>query len=1817
MKNIKTKIKRAWSLTTLVAMLLGLAPMVAPNAVLAGTLISASGVLSDVQISAVSNLTLTFTTATAVESTGKIEVSSMYSFGNGSWDTSNISTLVSLNTDINGGGAGTPTFDSSTVSYSYGTFTLPLSGSGLNAGDTVTVIIPSLTNPSWEGTQSISLRTTNQFGTTIDGGDYGWGISVPVVVGIPEITGRVTGPDGVTGIQNSYVSAQNGNYTASGSATTDSQGNFSIFMYSYSYYGGSSSTTGTYTVNVQAPYNSQYTDALPITSVSVTDGSTTNLGTIMLTSPNVTGILVKNDGITPLQYVSVSLHNSNWTVSKWESTDASGNFSIGGLSAGTYTIEFGTPWDAKGLVPPANQTITLNSSADSENLGTISYSTAMKTISGQVLKSNGQVVTNAKVNAYRENGYGWSDATVDSSGNYSMTVGGGTWNVSIYPDWSAGYNNVDWTYNEIATKANFSNDNTQAESKTVNFTVRASTVTVTGRVLTPTGSPLPGNGSVSAYSKNGSGGYSQIGADGTFSFKIPAGTYDLTVYTWDNNYGSPAATNFTVEDDETYNTGDISVLAKNESIRGTVKDVNNNPLSGQYISAWKMNGSGWANTQSASDGTYTLSVFPGDWMISMYLDSGMMGGYSTTTTNYVYNDPPQKINIEANENSTGNDFIVKIADATIEGTVVDSNDNVLTDAYGYAYVSSGNTEKGYGMMMMGVGAPVTNGRFTLKVPAGTYDVGVNVPSGSGYTVSETVAVSISSNDTQSVSITALENNATISGYLKDSSGNIITGVSAWINADNGNMGYQYTSVDSTTGQYSLTVSAGDWRIGYWVSSSEYLRQSIGDNKVTAVANDTVSKDLILQQADSTISGTVTGPDDSPLSWVWVSVDTRAGENETDGQTNYWYSLGASTWTDGTYSIDVPSGTYYVKAYMPLSFGYINPEEVAVTVDAQTPGTVNLQFQQPDATITGTVVDANDSPVEDAMVWAYSSEGGYTQTNTDENGDYTLAVTKADEWHVGAVKETDTSYAKSGESLVDVPDSTATDEENLSLDLTGTMPEPVVATFDATNSKTITLEDGTIVSIPAGALASSGDVTVTATPKAEVPSQDGAQPISIGYDITATDSNGSEISTTFSSNVTITLPYSDTQLTAAGLTEDNLVPSYWDDTTAVWKPMDGVAVNDENNTISFSTNHFTEFSLVGASDTTPPSAPTNVTVTDPTTGGQLNLSWINPTDTDFASVNIYRSTTSGSLGTAVYTGVTTTSKSDTGLADGTTYYYTVRSVDTVSNESVNTTQVSGTPTTAGSTINEPGVSEEPVNNAPGVSNEQVAEDQQTTPQDISYTYFATHPNGTLITSPNTQSVYLLENGKKRPIANVQIFEARGYHWNQIITIQDSELNLYSTGNPINTAPDGSVFKGSTGNIYVISDGAKRYVTGPDIFTGLGYVWSQIVSVSDSHLTLYADGDNLSITTTHPNGTLVKATNGTSIYYLESGTKRGITTPEIFEANNFKWNRVISITQTELDTYTEGNPISTYPNGTLLKNTTDSKVYLVSDGKKRLITSPIFFEDMGYQWNNVVPVASSHLDLYTAGADVKISKLHPNGTLMKTEGNGAVYLLSEGKKRPFASAQIFEANGYQWSEIIMVKRSELEMYVNGLEINTYPTGTLLQGSDGKVYAIAGTTKRYITGPEVFTKLGYNWNNVKLVSTAHLTLYLDGDNLTTANDRPDGTLIQDASNNIYLIEGGVTRLITSPKIFTRWGFQWNNVIPVSGPELASYDTGNDLNTYPKTSILQDTSNNKVYLVSNGKKHWFTGPQVFTDMGYQWNHLIPVGTTELDRYETGLNVQ
>jgi fibronectin type 3 domain-containing protein len=93
------------------------------------------------------------------------------------------------------------------------------------------------------------------------------------------------------------------------------------------------------------------------------------------------------------------------------------------------------------------------------------------------------------------------------------------------------------------------------------------------------------------------------------------------------------------------------------------------------------------------------------------------------------------------------------------------------------------------------------------------------------------------------------------------------------------------------------------------------------------------------------------------------------------------------------------------------------------------------------------------------------------------------------------------------------------------------------------------------------------------------------------------------------------------------------------------------------------------------DTVPPNPPTGLSAWP--TDYAVVLSWDSNVESDTAGYNIYRSLTSGSNYTFIsYT--TNTSYTDSGLTNGTTYYYVITAIDTSGNESSSSAEVWATP-----------------------------------------------------------------------------------------------------------------------------------------------------------------------------------------------------------------------------------------------------------------------------------------------------------------------------------------------------------------------------------------------------------------------------------------------------------------------------------------------------------------------------------------------------------
>lgn len=182
------------------------------------------------------------------------------------------------------------------------------------------------------------------------------------------------------------------------------------------------------------------------------------------------------------------------------------------------------------------------------------------------------------------------------------------------------------------------------------------------------------------------------------------------------------------------------------------------------------------------------------------------------------------------------------------------------------------------------------------------------------------------------------------------------------------------------------------------------------------------------------------------------------------------------------------------------------------------------------------------------------------------------------------------------------------------------------------------------------------------------------------------------------------------------------------------------------------------------------------------------------------------------------------------------------------------------------------------------------------------------------------------------------------------------------------------EGSRAVYYVTDNCTKRAFKNPNIFFTYFKSWSDVKTVDQSKITKTPD-DELSFMPWGPNfdpkyGALVKITSDPKVYLLLGTEKYWITSEEVFNNLNYKWNWIEDIDPALLDKYTIGSEIkdtNKHPNFTLIKYDGDPKVYRLEDGKKRHIKNETAFNKLKYRWDRIVSVSKT--EIYPDGKEME--------------------------------------------------------------------------------------------------------------------------------------------------------------------------------------------------------------------------------------------------------
>jgi hypothetical protein len=221
-----------------------------------------------------------------------------------------------------------------------------------------------------------------------------------------------------------------------------------------------------------------------------------------------------------------------------------------------------------------------------------------------------------------------------------------------------------------------------------------------------------------------------------------------------------------------------------------------------------------------------------------------------------------------------------------------------------------------------------------------------------------------------------------------------------------------------------------------------------------------------------------------------------------------------------------------------------------------------------------------------------------------------------------------------------------------------------------------------------------------------------------------------------------------------------------------------------------------------------------------------------------------------------------------------------------------------------------------------------------------------PNGTLIKLPNNPKIYVIQNCKRKWIRTQEEFKRQGYKWENIQEKPSDVVNAYAEY----LETQAKLLRAIGQNkVYRIIGNKRLWVPTISAFNAQGLKWEGIEDKAETEVNQY------------PRAKLLRASGDKKVYYItDSGLKRHIPTADIFSSYGNKWEDVVEV---------EEEVVNSYKNSDLIRKEGGAKVYKLENGTKRWIKTINAFNRLRYNWSNIAPVNETELNTYSEGEPIE--------------------------------------------------------------------------------------------------------------------------------------------------------------------------------------------------------------------------------------------------------
>lgn len=239
----------------------------------------------------------------------------------------------------------------------------------------------------------------------------------------------------------------------------------------------------------------------------------------------------------------------------------------------------------------------------------------------------------------------------------------------------------------------------------------------------------------------------------------------------------------------------------------------------------------------------------------------------------------------------------------------------------------------------------------------------------------------------------------------------------------------------------------------------------------------------------------------------------------------------------------------------------------------------------------------------------------------------------------------------------------------------------------------------------------------------------------------------------------------------------------------------------------------------------------------------------------------------------------------------------------------------------------------------------------------------------------------------------------------------------------------------------------------------------------------------------------------------------------------------------------------------------------------------------------------------------SLLFPDGTIVQAKTSKQFYLLRYGLKRPFKSRAV-AASVTDLGKAVLVEDNDLGSYAEGKPI-AFANYSLVETPTGQRYLINGQQKRLIASRKVFSRLGFNEDEVIEVKPEELQDYEDGAKITLATAYPTGLLAKDSQGVLWYVEDGVRHLIAQ-KIFLSLYFPGRPAKLLAAKKLSSFPIGDPYKLHDG-ELVRAKGQSDVAVIENGQRRPIPSAETFEELGWKWKNVVVLPAKTLESYPVG----